>query len=302
MILLVLAGCRQLLGIDDPTVSAGSVDAAHSDTVVDIAPDVLAPASCKTRWQTGPVFGVPVALTSIDTSADEDHPFLLPDERTIYFTRGEDLYRASRPDTQQAFNAAVAETSLNSGATEGKVFVSEDGTRAFFASDRAGTTGGFDVWRGARTGGGNFSVDRMYLDKVNDGAPQLDPHLSRDLLRIYVSQGGLGGQRIAVGTRNNTSQDFSTPMMFPPIPGASDTSPTLTEDETVLVFASTSGGTSHLFYATRTTLNAPFSTPIQVPLAGTGSESSAHISADGCRLYFVSLAAGSRAISVATML
>ncbi|MBL0218244.1 MAG: PD40 domain-containing protein [Myxococcales bacterium] len=213
MLLIAFAGCRQILGIEDP-VALIPTDApadTGNDGASDGAIDGLEPATCMMRWSTTPVFGAPVALATLNSGADEDHPFLSPDELTIYFTRGVDVYTAKRSSLAAAFGAPVTEPSLNGTATEGKVFVSADDSRAFFASNRAGGSGGYDLWRGARSGGGggSFTVDQMYLTGVNDAGTQADPHLSTDLLRLYYATDISGARRIAVASRNNVTQNFS---------------------------------------------------------------------------------------------
>ena len=206
----------------------------------------------------------------------------------------------------QPFGAPVADASLNSVATEGKAFVSADGTRAFFASDRGGGSGGFDLWRGARAGAtGPFNIDRTYLNLVDDQDAQLDPHLSTDLLRLYLAPRSAQGQYIAFASRGNTSQDFPAPTQIAQLAlvGGQDAGPTLTADERVIVFSSNVAGHQDLYYATRASLNDAFSVPAALPqLASTGIDGAPHLSGDGCRVYFMSTRNGSRDLFVASML
>ncbi len=304
--LIALSGCRQLLGIDDP-VTSFPTDAAADDADAaspEAGADALEPATCMMRWATNPVFGAPVALASLNTSADEDHPFLSPDELTIYFTRGTDVYSATRSNPTAAFGLAVTESSLNSGETEGKVFVSADATRAFFASNRPGGAGGFDLWRAARPGtSGTFSVDQMYVAGVNDPGTQVDPHLSTDLLRLYYVAEISGALRISVGSRNTITQSFGSALPLVAASAEVVNGPTLTQNELVLVYGASGMDPGVLYYATRPALGFAFGNSVLLTsLNTTGAESSPHLSADGCRLYFTSVRSGSRDLVVATML
>jgi hypothetical protein len=70
-ILLLGAGCRQLLGIDDPTVGSGSLDAATSDALVDTPSGVVcvgAPPYRVCMSEPGPL--VLSDNTTIDTTSD----------------------------------------------------------------------------------------------------------------------------------------------------------------------------------------------------------------------------------------
>ena len=290
LLLLACAGCRQIWGVGDPVAGddAGPID-AH---VPDAPPDVLAPASCMTRWLTTPAFGMPQPIAAVNTTEDEDHPFVTADELSLYFTFKDDINVAHRSTTMDSFGAPMIESNLSSGATEGKVYISHDQLRAFFVSNRAGGSGGLDL-------------DRNYLGNLDDINDQVDPHLSMDLLRLYFIPSASPTQRIAVASRMDTSQNFANTTSITELAGAggADSGPTLTDDERVIVFASTRGGTERLYYATRATATAQFTAPQLVPqIAGTGIDGAPHLSTDGCRLYFMSTRLGTRDLFVARML
>ncbi len=302
VVLLVLSatGCRELLGIRDPDLQL-LVDAPGEEV------DALEPATCLERWMTTPVFGAPVEVTTVNSSLDEDHPFLSPDERTIYYMQGDGIFSAARPDLQTAFGPRFEQGDLL-GAQ--KVFISGDGRTAYFASDRTGGVGRSDIWRGIRPPAtGQFVVDQTYLSAVNDAAGQVDPHLSTDLLRMYLATSiGTGNQHIAVATRGLANKDFAAPTTISELATeiGIESGPTLTANELVIVFESTrlgGGGGDDLFYATRHASSERFSDP--VPLAqlnSTSIDGSPHVSADGCRVYFMSMRNGTRDLFVASML
>lgn len=285
--LVVLAGCRQLIGIDDPVVAPPDGEVTDADAVVDVAPDVPTALDCPTRWAMGPVFGPPVKLATISTGgSDEDHPFVTEDELTIYFSRNGDIYRATRTSISSDFGAATAESSLNTAKVEGKVFVTADGLRAFFASDRGPQAAGFDLYRGARASAVfDFSVDTQYVNTLNSGGPDEDPFLTPDLLQIYFTQQSNGQTRITQAERNNTSQSFGNAHR---VFGGSriESSPSLALGQTLLVFAVQDSDGSHIYYSKRASTTATFTTATPLDLGASVAPASPHISADGCRIYF----------------
>src|SRR5438445_13776667 len=142
------AACAAILGIDDGIPR----DGGSGDT----APPGDAPA----ETQSGPCnlalpFGAPVSLASLNSAAGEQHPRLLPDEKTIWFhrtsaTTGFDLYVATRTSTSAAFDPPSPVGELDTASNDVDLSVSPDGMHAYFASDRPGGLGAYDVWQASR--------------------------------------------------------------------------------------------------------------------------------------------------------
>jgi len=93
-------------------------------------------------------------LTSINTAGEDGWPYLTDDELTIYFSSDAagsiDLWTATRANKTDPFAPAVLVEIVNSPATEYDAEISADGTTLWFASNRAGGMGDFDIYVATR--------------------------------------------------------------------------------------------------------------------------------------------------------
>src|SRR5436190_14625311 len=108
-VLAALAGCGQVAS------NAGPADAASD----------AAPAARPVRCNPMAAFGKPVALASLNTSADEEHADLAADELTIYFSStrpggagGFDIYQATRSATSAQFDHVMPVPGINTAGHE----------------------------------------------------------------------------------------------------------------------------------------------------------------------------------------
>lgn len=58
-----------------------------------------------------------------------------------------DIWYATRADTASAFSNATPLSTLNTADRESELYISPDGCELFFASDRPGGKGGWDLYR-----------------------------------------------------------------------------------------------------------------------------------------------------------
>jgi hypothetical protein len=107
-----------------------------------------------TRSGTTSAFGTPTLMTSLNSSALDSNPTLSSDELLIIFssfrTGGSgdaDLYYATRTSTSTAFSAPKALPVVNSASLEGEPFLTYDKCEIYFASDRTGGLGSWDIYR-----------------------------------------------------------------------------------------------------------------------------------------------------------
>ncbi len=156
-------------------------------------------------------WGEPVNLgAAVNSSANEYGPALTPDGKRLYFSSnrprpGEpgaqrdawpatireqrarhdyDLYRSDLDGTGASDAAAVTE--LNTTWDEGAPAISPVGDFLYFASDRPGGLGGFDIYR-ARILRGRLTAPENLGPAVNSAANDLDAALSMDGFRLYFS-------------------------------------------------------------------------------------------------------------------
>lgn len=100
----------------------------------------------------GPHFtdwSIPEPVTSLNTLGNELPNCISRDGLRLYFHRGtsEDLYVANRPDTESDWNPPVRlPDGINSSANDRTAFESQDGHWLYFASNRPGGFGGFDLY------------------------------------------------------------------------------------------------------------------------------------------------------------
>jgi hypothetical protein len=108
-----------------------------------------------TRGSRAEPFGAPVAVTEINSSADDNGATLTQDARTLIMTSnrqngagGYDLWQAERAATDEPFSTPVPLTALDTSATEADPSLSPDGQELFFVSTRNGAN---EIWRSLRT-------------------------------------------------------------------------------------------------------------------------------------------------------
>ena len=284
LLLLMAAGCRQVFGLDPP----GPMPDA--DVMVADATRDAQGGSCVERWHAGPQFSAPVPLTELNTASSESSPFLAGSTH-LYFVRGADIYVAAASMGTGMFNNPMHVDVLSSMSTEGRAFVIQNQTRAFFSSNRSGSGGATDLFRGFRADANQpWSVDQMFLGNLSLAGDQTNPHLTANLLHIYFGQKGSG---IVYAERAGVNDAFEAATEIAELGnGSEDDWPTLTDDESVIVFASRRSGNWELWYATRdmSTPNSSFMPPQLVPAINLPSrrDDAPHLTGDGCTLFFAS--------------
>lgn len=294
LLLVMAAGCRQIFGLDSPTTTA---DARGDGPLSSDGARDAQGGTCVERWMQGPQFAQAVPLPTNTVLTQDRLPFVTVDGLTLYFVRDGDYFTATRADLASPFGSVAKVTTLSSGSGDGKIYMSDDETRAFMSSSRAGGSGGTDIWRGFRPLASDpWTVDQMFLDQINGNGEQGDPHLSPDLLHLYfMTKGngpGGGGNRIYYAERAATSASFGPGAQVPVIGGSvgADEQPTLTGDERVIVFTSSRSGSYDLWYATRMTKTDDFGAPQALTALNLSNknDSGPFITQDGCELYFMS--------------
>jgi Tol biopolymer transport system component len=93
-------------------------------------------------------FPVPAVVPELDSGAGDADPALSLDERVIVFSSarggslgGGNLWYAVRLSTTQAFGMPKEVPDLNTAANDGDPWLSDDGCRLYFASDRVAASG-----------------------------------------------------------------------------------------------------------------------------------------------------------------
>src|SRR5262245_25476614 len=110
MVLGAVAGCGQVESNAGPAADAG----------IDAAGGTRSPRCTPTA-----AFGKPIALASLNTSADDEPPDLSADELTIYFSStrlggagGFDIYQATRGSLSESFGNVMPVQGINTAGDE----------------------------------------------------------------------------------------------------------------------------------------------------------------------------------------
>lgn len=153
------------------------------------------------RW------GAPENLgPQINTAGDESCPFIHADNQTMYFTSngltgygGDDLFMARKQISGAWDNVENLGYPINTTENEGSLVVAADGKTAYYASDRADTRGGLDIYtfelrediRPSKT----LWVQGKVFDRItNEGLPSavelIDIGTGQTLLKVQTNETG----------------------------------------------------------------------------------------------------------------
>ncbi len=176
-------------------------------------------------------------------------------------------------------------------------FISADGLSLYFASNRPGGSGDFDLWVSTRT-----STDEPWSEPVNLGQTinssslEWHPSLTADGLELYFDSdqpGGQGSWDLWVSKRDSIEDDWGTPVNLGPQINTSnyEESSNISGDGLTLLWnGERSGGfgDSDIWMTTRSSRLDPWSEPVNIgPDINTELlESNAVISADGSAIFF----------------
>jgi hypothetical protein len=268
------------------------VNQAGPDAAVDAAGDAR-PARCN------PVaaFGKPVALTSLDTSADEEHADLTADELTIYFSStrpggagGFDIYQATRSSPSAQFDHVMPVPGANTAGNERVPRMAGNGLSMFAMT----ATAAAPALRIALATRANVTVAFTGLKlvaNVNNATNTADPYLLSSGNVMYLASDLAGNLGIYRSVKVNGA--FSTPTLVPGVDldtPAVENNPVVTPDELTVFFGSTRpGGTGDhdIYEARRAHVADGFGAPIELTgLDTTGADVPNWVSPDGCNLYF----------------
>jgi hypothetical protein len=150
-----------------------------------------------TRATRSDPFGAPTKV-SVSSASDNDlHPTISPDNFTLLFESTRTgyfrLYVATRASTLAGFSTPALVANVSSGANEHDAhpFLNADGSELWFASNRAGGLGDWDIYRSTSTDSGfDTPVDQTALSSSD--YDQL-PVLSADGLTVYIGSSRAGG-------------------------------------------------------------------------------------------------------------
>jgi Tol biopolymer transport system component len=253
-----------------------------------------APHDAGPRCDVTAAFGAPMPVAGLESNLDDQGARLSPDELTVVFARARtsgttDLYLATRPSIDAAFDTPMLLGTVNSVNSELWPTLSPDVQLLLFDSDRA--TQRFHIFVSKRASTDAAFGPPTAAVALADGDAQ--PLLANGTSLYFASsmRAGLGMGDIwradidatgATGTPAAVIGDVNS--------AANEAAPAVTADERVMAFARN----GDVYLASRSSPSDGFGTA--APVAGLAemgvSEAPTWISPDGCHLYVQSDAPG----------
>lgn len=149
----------------------------------------------------------------LNTKHNEGHVAFSPDEHTIYFTRS----KRDNSKNYQLYSATLERNSPGNWKNEKQLtentdfsvenpHVSADGKRIYFASNKPGGFGGYDLYLANIKADGTIGTPINLGPKVNSDKDEKYPFLTKDGSQLYFSSNGhgtLGGFDVFVSFKYN---------------------------------------------------------------------------------------------------
>jgi hypothetical protein len=154
-------------------------------------------------------FGEPIALPGpVNSAADEGDPKLSSNGRSLFFSRNDDIYVATRPSAIADFTDPAPVSNVNSTDGDWVGSLSESADRLYFQSNRTGPS---HIYVSVLGSGGSFGPPDP-IAELNSTAVEVAPTVTPDTLTIYFGStretGTPGHSDIFVARRSTTNDGF----------------------------------------------------------------------------------------------
>ena len=259
------------------------------------------------------ILGTPENLgPTVNSSSGEGAPSISADGLELYFGSlrggGADIWVTTRESIDDDWGEPVnlGLTVNNSAAWDSESSISSDSLELYFASNRSGGSGGFDLWVTRRATTNDPWGQPVNLGpNINTSVDDADVCISADGLSLYFESyrnGGHGRNDLWVTRRATTSDPWGEPVDLGPTvnSSASDGAPSISADGRMLFFSDHPsrrpggyGGTD-IWLAMRASISDPWGEPVNMgPTVNSSSnDQGPNISTGGSILYFFSRRSG----------
>jgi Zn-dependent metalloprotease len=193
-----------------------------------------------------PEFRTPVLEAGLSDSGLDTSPALDGSQLRAWYVSGRaggegllDIWTATRSSISSAWGVPTQSglQNVNTTGIELSVTVSDDALTMYFASDRPGGLGGYDLWRSTRTSVLNSWGVPVNVTALNSSADEIDPTLSRDEQEIFFSTNRAPSSEYAIFGALADGTSWNAPTVHIDFASRSEYSPSLSRDGTILYYA-----------------------------------------------------------------
>jgi Tol biopolymer transport system component len=166
------------------------------------------------RAAPGDAWPAPSVVGGVSSLAIEQNPAISADGLTLYFTRNNDIFQATRSDPAEAFGTPTEITELNTGSQDTLGSITADELALTLFSNRAGSAG-IDIYIATRPDLDSAWTVEDAPGEINTDRAEVDSFLSEDRLTLYFDSdrdGGLTDYNVYKASRASASDDFGTPV------------------------------------------------------------------------------------------
>ena len=236
----LVPGADSALDEDDCTFNAGRTELIFKrNDAGDANLYVMTRATPMSAW------GAPMPLGTLNSTVTEESPRLTPDDLTLYFGRGGEIYKAIRNGPTDPWMAPTPVGPLNTPAYEKWAAVCSNG---YVIVARSTTATGNDLFEGTVTAGAPTAVTQL-----NSAQNEQGTMLTSDCLGVYYQSSRDGNFNIYTATRNNLNASWTNPTKL------SDFNTTtyaeedawISSDQRTFIFSSNMSGTRDVYISTR---------------------------------------------------
>ena len=176
-----------------------------------------------TRPSPSGTFSTPVQRSDVSTIGFDGASFISEDGLTLVITSDGTgsfgLYISTRPNRGASFSTPSLLANVNSGNSEEAPWLSPDGLRLYFASDRSG---GGDLFVAERSSVASAFTPPLPITELSTAFIERRITLSTDELEAFITSDAAGNFDIYRSTRTSITAAFSNPVLVPELNSAGD--------------------------------------------------------------------------------
>lgn len=166
------------------------------------------------------IWGSLTRMSVINSTAWESQPFISYDGKSLYFVRNSpsdnvDIFYSTKNNDGFWSNPVQLDAAVNSEQSENSPFLSADGERLFFSSNRSGGYGGFDFYVSEKKPDGSWDTAQNLGPTINTNADERFITMTPEEDIIYFAStralpANLGSIDIFMATAGASSVDITS--------------------------------------------------------------------------------------------